>query len=484
MNTFHDIAVEPSSGRFMRPATICLCIIVVSSIVRLLGAFNDFWLDEIWSLEWARSLNSPIEIFTGIHFDINHWLYTYFLYISGDQPCLVVYRIPALVAGIITVAIIYPMHHYHTKVELLTAVLMIGTSYLMTVYSSEARGYAFAVLFALLSFYLMRDYLNKKKWQSNVLFCLAAVLGLSSHLTFIFPYAAILLWSLLAFIRKQKKWRDAIIDSARCHAVPCVFFALLYFLDIRHIRHGGATVYPLADVLCRTVTLTVGGPTSSPIAAIISLGCAALVVIEIIKLWREKSDLWIFYLTLFFLGPACVILVSSGDFSYWLPRHFIVCVPFFILLLARFLSSCYHYGKDGKIIYATFLMLYCAGNTVRISEFLKDGRGHYLAAVKYMAEKTENTIITAGSDHDFRNRMMLNFYSRYLPGDKHIIYVNQNEKSDKAPEWYIMHDLEKDFVPEPVYVDSENRRYILAKSFRYSGISGWHWFIYHLTTNG
>lgn len=57
-------------------------------------------------------------------------------------------------------------------------------------------------------------------------------------------------------------------------------------------------------------------------------------------------------------------------------------------------------------------------------EFLKNGRGHYLDAVMYLAEHTKDKIITVGSDHDFRNEMVLSFYAKYLPSGKEIVYQN------------------------------------------------------------
>src|SRR5258706_3825867 len=69
---------------------------------RLWGLFTDFWLDEIWALRLAQNLKSPVGIFTSIHFDTNHWLYTFLMWLCGDQPAWMIYRIPSFAAGIFT----------------------------------------------------------------------------------------------------------------------------------------------------------------------------------------------------------------------------------------------------------------------------------------------------------------------------------------------------------------------------------------------
>ena len=39
---------------------------VASGVVRLLAAGADLWLDEIWSIELARTVSSPLDVVTRI----------------------------------------------------------------------------------------------------------------------------------------------------------------------------------------------------------------------------------------------------------------------------------------------------------------------------------------------------------------------------------------------------------------------------------
>jgi hypothetical protein len=43
------------------------------------------WLDEPWSLANADAVRSPLEVFTSVHSDNNHYLYTLYLLAIGDN---------------------------------------------------------------------------------------------------------------------------------------------------------------------------------------------------------------------------------------------------------------------------------------------------------------------------------------------------------------------------------------------------------------
>ena len=85
--------------RSYRPALFL--IILVASLLRLAGIFDDFWLDEIWSWRFARDAHSASEILLGpaFHHDNNHVLNTMFLYVLGDRQNWCVYRLLSLATG-------------------------------------------------------------------------------------------------------------------------------------------------------------------------------------------------------------------------------------------------------------------------------------------------------------------------------------------------------------------------------------------------
>src|SRR5437763_7200317 len=61
---------------------LTLAIILISCGLRVAASFDEFTLDEIWSLKFASELHSPIDVFR-IHHDNNHWLNTLAMYWIG-----------------------------------------------------------------------------------------------------------------------------------------------------------------------------------------------------------------------------------------------------------------------------------------------------------------------------------------------------------------------------------------------------------------
>ena len=89
----------------------------------------------------------------------------------------------------------------------------------MILYSSEARGYALAVFFALAAFDLLDRYLDTRRWPSAAGFSVCVILGFLSQLTFVSFYLATLAWSLYRLQRGARRESGA---SARCSAaMPC-----------------------------------------------------------------------------------------------------------------------------------------------------------------------------------------------------------------------------------------------------------------------
>src|SRR5437762_2787603 len=81
----------------------CILILALATIIRTRAALNDLWLDEIWSLRLVGQISSPLDVFTKIHFDNNHYLNSLWLHLCGFRGNWPGYRIPSLLAGVGTV---------------------------------------------------------------------------------------------------------------------------------------------------------------------------------------------------------------------------------------------------------------------------------------------------------------------------------------------------------------------------------------------
>jgi hypothetical protein len=79
---------------------ICISLILAGAMLRIRGARNDLWLDEIWSLKLAQSAKSVMEIFTRLHHDNNNYLNTLYLYLAPNRGNWWGYRFLSIAAGI------------------------------------------------------------------------------------------------------------------------------------------------------------------------------------------------------------------------------------------------------------------------------------------------------------------------------------------------------------------------------------------------
>jgi len=228
--------------------------------LRVLACFNDFSMDEIMSLSLALRLKSPWEIISQANVGNNHFLNTFFMYLLGNQSNWVIYRLPAVLAGSLAVVLAGLIGKHRGKLEALLAMMLTGCSYLLIQFSSEARGYSFMLMAALVAFYALWRFMREKKPVMALLFSVSSMLGFLAHLTFAFFYGAAAVWSGTRFILERKNWRETILNLIYCHALPTLFFLFLYLVKVRHMAFEGGEQFPVSKLLVSSLALTLGAP--------------------------------------------------------------------------------------------------------------------------------------------------------------------------------------------------------------------------------
>ncbi len=423
---------------------IAACVLLVGVALRIWAARDDLWFDEIWSLRFAQSAKSPLEIFTRIHHDNNHYLVTLWMYFIGNQEHWWVYRIPSLVTGVASIVLAAAFAKRWGSLESLVATLLTATSYVLIVYGSEARGYALAGFSALAALLALDRYLTRRSVWAGLTFSLSVVLGFLSHLTFLTFYAGALVWSVVRLGQSSPSWRKALQDLACCHAVPLGFLFTLYLADVRHIVVGGGPPYALENVIAETLSLAIGGPLVGPAMVLGALLAASAGVAGLACLRRDKSDLWIFFAAVILLMPLLLIflmpllLLSVQRAGYLHVRYFYISILFFLVLLSYLLGRVYRSGGAGRWMFALSLTLVVAGNAYQAFDFLRFGRGQYLSALEYMAAHSPGHVIYLESGDDFRNVPLLQYYSGFTPTDCQIHYRFQSDPPTTVPQWFIL----------------------------------------------
>jgi len=457
----------------------CTLVVAAAVLVRVTAAFNDLWMDEIWSLELVRELHSALGVFTQTHHDNNHYLNSLFIYFLGQHGNWPGYRILAEVAGFGTIVLAWLIGARQDKGTAFFSMLLASFSYVLILYSSEARGYAPLIFFCFLCFLILHSFFENPRWQLAGLFSLSAILGFTSHLTFLIFLAASLIWFWVRLLRKKFSIPSIAGWTAACYAAPLTYLITLYLVDVRHLQIGGGTPITVLDGYGATLAWAFGGPNASRwqwfTGAISVLGLVAGLVLLI----RDRSDEWIFFLGAVVVMPLAMPLFEHGTLHYI--RYFIVALGFLLLFLGRVLGWLFNFGRSGKIVTGLVCSLFVVLNGSAVVSLLKYGRSHIAEAVNFMAQNTnEQSVVSFGGEQDFRIQFVLAIYWREMMDDKPAAYYDHDHWPAEGPEWVIFHK-ESFTLPLPPgkrFTDKFGNWFELVRTFPTAPLSGVHWFIY------
>jgi hypothetical protein len=474
----HPTANRSANGARLQFVLACAAILALATALRVCGALNDLWLDEVWSLKLVSGISSPWQVFTSLHLDNNHYLNGLWLYFLGPQGSAFWYRFPGIVAGAGSVVLAGLIGRRRDPAAAFFAMLLTGSSYALVLYSSEARGYSTAVVFSFLAFYALDLYLERPRWQMAALYSLSALLGLASHLIFVSVLLASIAWSV---------WRTDSIHASRgqlarclfsCQAAPALFLAWLYFVDIRQQVEGGGGQAHLSLIETYGAALAWALGTPSP-AAMKILFCLATIVIfcaGLRLLWRGRTGSVVFFAGVILVFPILLAVVRNAETIYI--RYFIISIAFLLILASFVLASLYHQGPAGKGACCLLLGVYFAANGWHVAELFKYGRGQYREAIHYMAARSHGPEISIDSDNDFQVPLMLDYYADAMEGKK--VEYRLKKSGPWGAEWLV---CQKDSLDDPAppharFAESAGCQYELVKTFPTAPLSGLRWYLY------
>jgi len=436
--------------------------------------FTDFWLDEIWSYDLARRARSAADIFFSpdLKHDNNHHLNTLWLYVLGDQNHWMVYRVPALVAGLLAVVTACAIGRHRSRVEGVFAGLGVAVSFMMVVYSTEARGYALVLLFALLAFNALRQYLDTPSVGAAGWFSLWIMLGLASQTSILHFYLGAALWS---GYRLRGRWRDLV----RLHAVAAVWGVLWAAFVLFGSRIGGGPPWTWSSIGDQSLAWTFGYPLAVAPAWLAAGAAAALVVWDARELWREGSDEGLFFVGAIF-GPPLLVAALAPPWLF--PRYFLVSLLFLLLVAARSLARLWRRPVWGKPAAAVILLLFVAGNLRHIVPFSRHGRGLASQAIRAMASSAPSgEIYVTGLPVDMWSSMPIAFYEHALGLGNRLHYVLradfQKPGASADVAWLIVQRQTDDAAPEEA-VAAAAARFMLQHAYPQYGPSGMQWLLY------
>jgi len=479
----------PDMTQWPRLSTAMLAIaaasFAVGTVVRVFAAQNDLWFDEIWTLQLLHEhVHSLGDVFVKIKHSNNHHLVSLWMWLVGQNASALMYRAPSVLASIGTVVVAGFIGARRSSLDGCIAVTLTSWSYLLIHYGTEARGYSLAIFFALLAWYALQQFEDKRSWIWAVVFWNAVVLGFLAHLEFAICFAGLVVWALWRFARHRSKWRQGLLDLFALFTMPIVLLLAFYFVAVRGMEVGGGPEYQVTPLLIETASYMLGGPASGVAAGIAALLAIASIYVVLVYLMFERDDRWIFYAVVIMAPLGLIPILLLVPLSV---RYFIISVAASLVLLSSGFGALLRRGVAGLAIGLTLLAVFVAGNVVNTANLLRFGRGQYLAALRFVEKNSDGREVVITSDHDFRNAMLVNYYKRYLERPDYIRYMDgqvsdqpnvRTNRPSLGAEWLILHRFDLKEQPERV-TDIFGNKYNLVSIYRYSDLSGWNWLLYH-----
>lgn len=486
--------VRLSDQLWMTRRQVTWLILLLAAVLRIPGLWTDFWLDEIWSwtLVWDWKLTRRISgvwgIFTQIHQDNNNYLNTLFIYLCGSAAPLPLYRLPALLAGLVAVwigGLLVVRWSQPRMMNSVTAMLvgmgLVATSQVEIVYSSEARGYALAICAAFAAQWCLGSLLRSGKWLPVVCYALIACCGFLGHLSFLSVFVAQAFWSLAALLWSRHSagsWTWLLAKLSVAFGVPTLLVGWLWFVDLSLARVGGGPELSPWPVIRDAFAMPFGASLPQSLVLPCGLLMATLLVSGFWRLRHVATLEVVSMISLTIVTPAILFGLAPQGLVY--PRHFLVGMSLLIPVAGVGLWSwCTADLRLLRFAGVVAVGVWCLGNGVEIVRFWMAGRGQYQAALDHISEGASGRIVPIGSDNYFRTGMVMSFYQARTRKYRGLRYEPPELWGQLPPHWMLYHSLDRDpnFASE---VQVAGFRYQLTEVFTFAGPVGWHWAAYYL----
>ena len=238
--------------RLSKPTLWAAVIFVIAVGCRLAAARGELSFDEVWSWDLAAQSTTFVEILV-LRLDNNHILNTLVMYALGPQAEPFTYRLPAVIAASAGLAFGYLLARRWGAG--LPVLILLGASYVLILYGSEARGYAYLTGCTLGAWWLLEEFLDEPRLWCRAGFAVACGLGFFSQLPFAFAYAGFGVYSVLRLYR-QRQWIQRLV---LLHAWPFVVIIAVYFFYVDGLIKGGGDKFSLSRTLVAALSLMAGG---------------------------------------------------------------------------------------------------------------------------------------------------------------------------------------------------------------------------------
>jgi len=319
--------------------------VVVAAALRLIGANDQLWFDEIATL--LDSVRKPLGVIA-THFpsDNDHVFYSELAHISvrlgGETPFTV--RLPAILFGIASIPLIYWVGtKITTRIEALASAILATVAAYHIWFSQNARGYTILLVLSLVGTRLILNGLRARSIKPWLGFALVSALAAYTHLSMIMMVVGQAI-AVALYLLTSKRATMAEMKGPAIGFIGAALLTIILYLpmlgDVATFFHGEATAAkPTATsgLLHMFSEMQVGLARGT-----VAILGAAVFLIGLVSYWRQSSLIP----GLFFIPPALIYLTTVLLERPTRPRFFFFIAGFLLLVGVRGVFVIIHFLLD------------------------------------------------------------------------------------------------------------------------------------------
>lgn len=459
-------------GNRVRGTALLILLLIIAGATRLAAAGGALWLDEAWTLgpQILGKVNSVSDVFTGIHHENNHYWNTLWAWCLGPERPAWWYRIPSVIAGVLTTWCGWRLGHKRSFPAAVFVAALLGGSYLMVHYGSEARGYSLAVV-CLVGAWLLRERLTAQPgWGVVIAIAVVECWGLAAQPVFVCHLAGVVTLAATAVVWGNSRERQ---QGARAlwTTVPAgIWLGWLYAVDLSRAFNAGGNIYSPRLIVMQTMSLLWGGPLAGVSLKWGAATGAGICAAAVLLLWMREKPLVKYALVTGMLAPWAILVAEARAEVY--PRYFLPGVTCALVLIGLACGELWSRGGGWRIVAgcAFWAMLVCQGR--HVARLMEQGRGDPDAVRNLLVSgsSSENPRIEILCDQVFRFEVWLG--SKRIDGPPRLALIPPEQARLPPADWRLDQrtELEGAFPPKQRVGPFE---YELQGVVPSAGLSGW-----------
>ncbi len=446
------------------------------SLLIVAAARGDLWLEEVWSLGFALDSASASDIFCRFKHDNNHVLNTLYLYLVSHSEDFLVFRTMSILSGLASLWLLtWIAGREHRSTEATLVLIMAGSSYPLLLYFSEARGYAPAIFLSLTAYAANQKFQASLSKAAMFIFWLASFAGIMMHAAFSIISLGLIISDTLPTRANAGRSQKSRLFALLPHLPIIAFFAWWYNFYLANMDAGGGQLFSTSLVLGQISTYLLGLPDSEHSYIMSSIIFLLLLAAGLRRLYLNSQN-WLTYAGILLIAPLTMLIISRPHFLHF--RYFLILFPFFYLLLACLIADSWRRRPELRFMLVLMMAAMLIGHWQRNFSLLIYGRGNYSAAISHIMANCREFPVFVGSDHDFRNPALIEYYTRRGKAHGALQYVMARDWSQTPPDYFIGHSRTPVANPVLLHNLAGIGEFELAAYWPSAPVSGFSWYLY------